>query len=532
MKLQFLNRFKKPVVKEEVKKEEPKITITEQIMKDKKTNAVFQLAVKKAFQLGKNSILQEEEMLNDTTQSGDIKNSSNFYATGFNEIGYNYLSQGYVGKGQLNTPRMWQKFSDNFIFTLYPYFIGRMLKSSSLMRCVVEYPCQDAFSDYQITQTETNLDKEDVTKFQKKYNKNHFKIIEAIVKTATFGGGAIILAGDKNELSEPLNYQKGDTMYLKTCDRWSLMGTDINHKLEDVAKLYEEGKLDDFNINTKNEFVYYAGVKVHKSRVIPVVNDVNKINMLYENVLQGWSFSTFEALRIPLFEFMIGQESLTELLPRMRYNVLGVEDLKSKSNLMGGEAFSEVLSYIEMIETTSNTHDTILMDKNDNYQTITTDVDIQKLYNGLITILSLNAGIPSSRFTGGEGGGNFNSASENESERSYRRLLVNKQQHYENIFNKIIELQSICEYGENLGFEISFETKKQQSPEQKRAYATSLINEIVSLKNAGILSNEDATKIINTEEIYGIKLEAQDNIEKDVDVFEKEEVDEKDTKDI
>ena len=298
--------------------------------------------------------------------------------------------------------------------SLQQILLTYLYKTYGILEKIVTVPVDEAYKKGGFDLEAETLDDEDLEDLKKK-----IKSCDDIdvLKTAQywsrlFGGGALVLIGDTDNLAKPLNYDRlyGKDIKFMPVDKFQLTYSKANINMTNgVWRLTQYGRVD-ANIQTK----------IHSSRVMILKG--KKAPFIVSQQLQGWGMSCYENIFQDMSQFFKARNVLFELLDEAKTDVLKLATLETALSSVNGERALQKM--IDMIARSKNYKSQITLSTKDEYE------QKQISFGGMAEILKEirimmagSANIPVNKIWGegvtGFGSGedsleNFNSLVENE----------------------------------------------------------------------------------------------------------------------
>lgn len=314
--------------------------------------------------------------------------------------------------------------------------------------------------------------------------------------TRLFGGGGILILTDQDP-STPLKLsaiRPDSPLEFRGIDLWEMF-----YDLQNLAGF------DDGIQQVNFEFYSYYGVKVHKSRILPM-KGLTAPSFIRPR-LRGWGFSIVEALVRSINQYLKGTDLVFQVLDEFKIDVYKLKNLTT--SLMTQEGTAKVRQRVQMANLEKNYQNAITMDKEDEYE----QKELQ--FNGINETLqgirlqiasdmrmpeSKIFGIASTGFSSGEDDiENYNSMVESQVRQKVKHHII-----------KMIELrcQKLFGYVPD-DISIDFKPLRVLSAEQEENVKTQKFNRLYQAITAGLLTEEEFRDGVNKDNLLGIQLDTE-----------------------
>lgn len=365
-----------------------------------------------------------------------------------------------------------------------------------IVQTLVDQPVSDAFSTGFNIVTD-QLDDKQKRKLQTYLERN--RVIQTIQEACNwarlYGGGGILVITDQNP-SLPLDVskiRKDSPLEFKAADMWELYN-DIP-----MWNPWDEDR-DDL-------FYNYYGVRVHKSRVLPIAG--KKAPSFIRNRLRGWGMSELERVVRSINSYLKNQDLIFELLDEAKVDVYQMNGFNTAMLTSQGTRTAE--KRIQLANSLKSYLNALILDVNDKYD------QKQLSFNGLSEILNqIRQGVaadlkmPMTKLFGVSAAG-FNSG---EDDIENYNSMIESEIRSKVKFNVIEVLEICCQH--LFGFVpedlmIEFKSLRILSAEQEENMKNSQFNRLIQAYANGLVSPEQFMVAANNNQLLGVTF-SQDDI--------------------
>lgn len=298
--------------------------------------------------------------------------------------------------------------------SLQQILLTYLYKTYGILEKIVTVPVDEAYKRGGFDLEAETLEDEEIDELKKALEKHDD--IERL-KTAQywarlFGGGALVLIGDTDDLKKPINYDKlyGQDIKFMPVDKFQLTYSKANINMPDgVWNLTQYGNVE-ANVLTQ---IHPDRVRIIKGKKAPFI---------VAQQLQGWGMSCYENIFQDMAQFFKSRNVLFEILDEAKTDILKLATLETALSSANGEIALQKM--VDMIARNKNYKSQITLSTKDEYE------QKQLSFSGIADILKEirimmagSANIPVNKIWGegvtGFGSGedsleNFNSLVENE----------------------------------------------------------------------------------------------------------------------
>ena len=386
--------------------------------------------------------IQQEEKDWDSKNAEILQNSNIYQYNYINTMGTNFEST-YMHnpmRSHLNTAIFASRVSDNFILTMFPFVIERLVKTNIIFKNIAEIPISDAFEGLSIKSTDPRVQDviEDINVFLLRKISD---IIYLAVDAEIFGGSMCVLAGDDLHLQQalqPIRDTNANEIVLA-----SFMLKDCQIDAEKIQAL----KNARLHKNT-DDIVKINDKQVNQDRCVLFCGSNVPHGSIYRKVMKGLSFSIFENLRSPLYGIILSIESADEMALKQSIDVLGYKGLAQQlkdANVLD-RIKQKITGLINFTLKKLKTDDVLVTDADTKYERLSNNFNLSAMIEGIAKEYAFYTGIPVARLLG-ESGQNLAGTGVNANERRYTQLLSKIQQHYYSYLHTLISKIIYMKYG-------------------------------------------------------------------------------------
>lgn len=364
-----------------------------------------------------------------------------------------------------------------------------------IIQTLIDQPVEDAFRGG-ITIKSDDLDTEDIQKLQNYIKEND--IIEEVKELAKwnrlYGGGAMIV-NTIGKSDKPLNVDainENSPLEFYAADLWELNKTNSQPYTE--RKPYvKPGIADQF-------FAY--GNEIDPSRLL--ITKGKRAPSFARPQLRGWGMSEVERLVRSLNQYLKNNDLIFELLDEAKIDVYGIEGLSDSLLTKGGT--EAVAKRIELSNRTKNYQQALVLDNKDSHdQKQINFAGLSEMLQQIRLGIANDLKMPLTKIFGQSASG-FN-AGEDDIE-NYNAMIESEiRGKFDNLIIQMLKLISQKLFGfvpEDI--RIGYIPLRILSAEQEENVNTSVINNVISLYDRGLMSPDEVTDELNQQEIFSIKL--------------------------
>ena len=329
------------------------------------------------------------------------------------------------------------------------------------------------------------------------------KVAQAQKWNRLFGGAAVLIVTDADP-STPFDESEviNGTLEFKSADMWELF--------------YDKQNAEGFNPTLQDEqfeFYNYYGIQYHKTRVMRMKGLVAP--SFVRPRLRGWGFSVVEALVRSLNQYLKSTDLVFEVLDEFKIDIYKIKNLTN--TLLSPQGAQKVWNRITEANQQKNFMHALSMDSEDDYMQkelsfagiaeIMTGIRMQ-IASDLRMPLTKVFGISASGFSSGEDDiENYNAMVESDVRQKCKFDIL-----------RIIELRALQLFGyKPTDMEIDFKPLRILSSEQEENVKTSKFNRIMQAVQANKLTDEEFRLAVNKDDLLGIQLDPNVNIEPEID---------------
>jgi hypothetical protein len=309
-----------------------------------------------------------------------------------------------------------------------------------------------------------------------------------------FGGAGIIINAGQ-DMRQPLNLEainKDTPLKFYACDRWELSYTP-----------YGMNALDQMGDMTAEHPYSYYGHIMHHTNVIKLMGK-NPPSLL-RGQFSGWGMSELEKVVRSFNQYLKHQNVTFELLDEAKIDVMKIEGFNVA--IASSKGAQKTAERIGMAAQVKNFQNALVIDKQDDYEQKTINFGgLSDILNEIRIGLACDLRMPMTKLFGISPGG-LNASGEEEIE-NYNSMVET------DIRSKvksglILMIKILCKklfdyIPDNVNFE--WKPLREQTSQEVSVLKTDSINRVISAFLNGIITNEKAVEILNTEKVFGIEL--------------------------
>lgn len=298
--------------------------------------------------------------------------------------------------------------------SLQQILLTYLYKTYGILEKIVTVPVDEAYKRGGFDLEAETLEDEEIDKLKKALEQNDDidQLKTAQYWSRLFGGGALVLIGDTEDLKEPINYNKlyGQDVKFLPVDKFQLTYSEANINMPNgVWNLTQYGNIGE-NILTQ---IHPDRVRIIKGKKAPFI---------VSQQLQGWGMSCYENIFQDMAQFFKSRNVLFEILDEAKTDILKLATLETALSSANGERALQKM--VDMIARNKNYKSQITLSTKDDYeQKQLSFAGIADILKEIRIMMAGSANIPVNKIWGegvtGFGSGedsleNFNSLVENE----------------------------------------------------------------------------------------------------------------------
>ena len=318
------------------------------------------------------------------------------------------------------------------------------------------------------------------------------KLLSGIKWSRLYGGvvGVIVIEGQEDMLDEPLDY---DLIMPKSfkgiiiLDRWTgvFPSLSIVNDIDDV----------DFGLPeyyTVQSDTFEKGVKIHHSRIVRFINrDLTEYDKVIENY---WGASEIEHIFDELKKRDNTSWNIASLIFSANLKVYQMEGFEQLS-LMDERAKQELFQTLMLLNWSANNNSMQIIGKEDSFDTRQyTFGGVSDVYELFMLDVSGASEIPVTKLFGRSPAG-MNATGESDMQNYYDSIEQKQEAVLRPIISRLLPIICLSEFGavpDDLDFE--FNSCRRPTEEERKNLAQQVATAVVSVFNAGIISQKTALK--------------------------------------
>ncbi len=403
-----------------------------------------------------------------------------------------------------------RQYTDGQLLALNYMFINELLKTVPLAYRLASYPVQVAFKNDPIITTIEPIQQEEIKQvvrlFKKSFDgqKSMYEVFKDACILARAYGGAIILIDNNEAIDKELSINdiiNAKKISFTALDLWQVQRKADNFDPENLQNFYNP-----------HEKYYFNNTLIHPSRVIKINNPEIEIPF-YRKIFKGWNLSIFDSLRISLFQYLKINELLPELLQEMKISLYKIE----MSGMTSQTTRNQLFQLLNAIDQMKSYKKAVILDKNAEFE------QKQLQFSGMSEpieqsrkTLCIDSGW-TTNFILGEGASGFSSGQDYlESDERKLQVILNA---YSPYVQQILRIPMLMILKQDVEFDVSFDSLRAPSPEQLQNTVNQTITNILNLKNAGLLTTEQALQELKENKCFksNIQIDEIDFLEDNID---------------
>lgn len=382
--------------------------------------------------------------------------------------------------------------------------LAEMYSEHGIVQTFVDLPVDDAFRGG-VTKRSGQLDPEEIEMLDKAEMETGAlrEFMQAKKWARLFGGGAVLIITDQKADTPLRPLKKGERVKFKAVDMWELY-TDGN-EFKDKG----EGELefaDNVSMLDQTEYFTYYGIKVHKSRVVPMKGILAP--SLLRNRMRGWGVSVVEAIVRSVNEYLKAKNLSYEVLDEFKVDVYKIKNLITSLQSTAGT--SNVAKRIQSANMIKNFQNAIVMDAEDDYQNKQLSFSgLAEMLDQIRITLAADLRMPITKLFGvsSSGVGGF-STSDNDVENYNAMVETTIRAKAPMEYRRILEVlcQSLFGFTPD-DLEMSFEPLRIMTAEQVETIKDRKFARLMTAFDKGLISDEECKKAINMDDLLGIEVD-------------------------
>lgn len=382
-----------------------------------------------------------------------------------------------------------------------------LYKTHGVLQTAVEVPVLDALrGEVEIIPGELDADDVEALTDLAEMTGAWEAITEAMTWARLFGGSAIIINTQQVPDMPLSENQLTGKLEFYPCSRWELTSEGGYKPSGSVLDAYAVGRFANF----KDEFFWFYGRKIHRSRVILLSG--KKAPYILRWQLQGWGMSEIEKMSESFNLYLRTKSVIYELLREAKIDTYKIKGLYAAMASSGGQ--NATVERVRLMNSVKSYLNAILMDSEDDYQ------QKQITYSGLAEVMKMNQvclaadlripmtklfGLSATGFNSGEDDiENYNAMVESEVRGKLRAPI-----------RKILDLLCIALWGYKPKYKFKFHPLRVLSAKDEEEIKKSKHERYLSLYQAALLSSKEFAEIEEKENMIPIETEASKGLLED-----------------
>ena len=400
--------------------------------------------------------------------------------------------------------------------------LAEMYSEHGIVQTFVDLPVDDAFRGGVIKRS-GQLSPEEIEELDRAERRTGAlrEFVQAKKWARLFGGGAVLIITDQpaDTPLKPLN--QGDRLAFKAVDMWELYTDGESYKSDNQNNIEFA---DHISMLEQTEFFTYYGIKIHKSRVVPI-KGITAPSLL-RNRMRGWGVSVCEAIVRSINEYLKAKNLSYEVLDEFKVDVYKIKNLIS--SLQSSTGTNTVAKRIQAANMIKNFQNAIVMDADDDYQNKQLSfTGLAEMLGEIRMTLASDLRMPITKLFGvsASGAGGFTS-SDNDVENYNAMVETTIRATAPGEYHRILDVLSQSVFGFTPDdLEQSYEPLRIMSAEQVEDIKDKKMARLMSAYSQGLISAEDCKKAINMDDLLGIEIEESDELFKPIGIGGAEEGD-------
>ena len=333
--------------------------------------------------------------------------------------------------------------------------------------------------------------KQQITRLERK-TRIRERVLEGLKWGRLYGGavGVIIIDGHDDILDQPLNYDMimpGSFKGLIIGDRWS--GITPSYEIVDDIDDPEFGLPESYNISFSE---LGMNVRVHHSRIVRFTG--RKLPYIEALAETYWGTSELEHVYAELVKYDNTSYNIAALVFSANLKVYKMEGFENVG--MAPASFhKDLYNTLTMMNHMMNSQSMQIMGAKDTFETQQYSFSgLSDIYQLFMLDISGASEIPATKLFGRSPAG-LNATGESDMQNYYDSVEEKQEADLKPVINKLLPILCMSEFGsipDDLDFE--FEPIRRPSEEEKKNIATQTTTAIVSMFNAGLISQKIALK--------------------------------------
>jgi hypothetical protein len=395
------------------------------------------------------------------------------------------------------------RFGDGVFLTFNYLATEKFIFRNPIISKFLSHKEEDAFLDFTLNLNNKNNNEEDLTEKLHKANAKVEGLISDYIKASLlreiFGGSVYFLCyeDEKNEdMNKELKFRENENLLLKSFNRWenvsfkecykkgieNSLSNNINYQdLQEALFDYftqnnspqEELKAIEF---TYDKDIFIFGIKVHKSRQPTVLKTDYAISTYTRSLNLNWGLSALDVHQNAIANLLTGLQSVEWYIQNKSVSVFKTPNaLSNESNFIKSEA-----------ESATNVDNKIILGNGTSLERSESQVNVYELFRTVILVFCAKTNSNQKYFLPEEGSSSLGQGTAvNEQERLWKREINKIRIKNSKYIYKLVEIVSQEVFGDKNALNITFESKIEQTFDQKTLQSTAILNAISQLSSLG-----------------------------------------------
>jgi uncharacterized protein len=367
-----------------------------------------------------------------------------------------------------------------------------MYKTHGIIQTAIDMPVQDALRGG-LNLRSAEIGHDEIKDMQDFLEEKVFDVFaEASIWRRLYGGGAIIINTNAENLSTPLKKSELSSLEFYAADRWELQSAQvgIKHRMD--------WKSMGYGVSEDSEHFQFYGNKIHRSRVITMCGKTAP--RLIRQQLQGWGLSELEKMVAPFDTSLRLDNVIYELLKEAKIDVVRMDGFNDQ--LISAEGTAGLRRRAQLVHEMKGYNSTLAMDIKDEFEQKTLAfTGLAEMTKINMTKLACAFRIPEAKLFG-QGASGFSSGED--SIENYNCMVESEvRSKMRAPIRKILKLVSIAMFGEEFDIDFDFAPLRIMSSSDEENVKTSKQNRIHQNYDKGLLTAKEAAEAMEHEKLIG-----------------------------
>lgn len=368
-----------------------------------------------------------------------------------------------------------------------------------LLQSIVDVPVDDALQGGIVIKSK-QLEEDDIEQIQVSLDRDDdlTTIGQSGKWNRLFGGAGVIIVTDQDP-STPLDLSlitKDSMLEFNSCDMWELFWSYQN--TSDYATLIDGNPL------SQVEFYDYYGIKLHKSRVLPLRG--LQAPSFVRPRLRGWGFSVVEKLVRSINQYLKATDLGFEVMDEFKIDVFKLKNLANTLLSPNGE--DKIRRRVQTTNYLKNYQNAIVMDSEDDFDHKQLSfAGLAEAMEGIRMQVAADMRMPITKLFGTSASKGF-STDQNDMEVYNSMVESEVRSKLKHIILKVVQIKCQKLFGMiPSDLSIEFKPLRTLTAEQEENVKEKKFNRLLAAKSAGEITTFEFREACNKEDLLSISLD-------------------------